>query len=392
MNVFHRFTRQSLRKNRSRTWVTIVGIVLSVAMFTAVTEGAYSGVRYLVRTTEYTVGRFHGCYENVTEQQATQLSRDEKEIAEMSAWQTVGWGNIGSQNEYKPYLRVMSMDPDLPELVSIRLAGGRLPEKAGEILLPEHLLSNGNVRYVLGDTVTVDLGRRTVDGHQLTAHNPYVEGETLEDTKSRTYTVVGFYQRLDTEVEPFSCPGYTALTCQEQGYQTDEFFRVAHPSRFYSYMEGNDKKLPGAGWSANSDLLNYYGATRILSVNRLLYDFAAILLLLISFGSVSLIYNAFSISVAERTRQFGILKSVGATKKQIRGSVLYEALVLCAVGIPLGLLVGCLGIGVTLYCLRGSFGFLPGGESGGAVEMRFVLNLWALLAAAGIGLDRKSVV
>ena len=59
---------------------------------------------------------------------------------------------------------------------------------------------------------------------------------------------------------------------------------------------------------------------------------------------------------------------------------------LCAVGIPLGLLVGCLGIGVTLYCLRGSFGFLPGGESGGAVEMRFVLNLWALLAAAGIGL------
>lgn len=178
------------------------------------------------------MGRFHGCYENVTEQQATQLSRDEKEIAEMSAWQTVGWGNIGSQNEYKPYLRVMSMDPDLPELVSIRLAGGRLPEKAGEILLPEHLLSNGNVRYVLGDTVTVDLGRRTVDGHQLTAHNPYVEGETLEDTKSRTYTVVGFYRRLDTEVEPFSCPGYTALTCQEQGYQTDEFSGWPTPAAF----------------------------------------------------------------------------------------------------------------------------------------------------------------
>ena len=107
-------------------------------------------------------GRFHGCYENVTEQQATQLSRDEKEIAEMSAWQTVGWGNIGSQNEYKPYLRVMSMDPDLPELVSIRLAGGRLPEKAGEILLPEHLLSNGNVRYVLGTPWSWSYHRRWV--------------------------------------------------------------------------------------------------------------------------------------------------------------------------------------------------------------------------------------
>lgn len=386
MNVFHRFTRQSLRKNRSRTWVTIVGIVLSVAMFTAVTEGAYSGVRYLVRTTEYTVGRFHGCYQNLTEQQATQLSRDEKEITEMSAWQTVGWGNIGSQNEYKPYLRIMSMDPDLPDLLSIRLTQGRLPEKAGELLLPEHLWSNGSVRHALGDTMELELGHRTLGGEELTADDPYTKGETLTDTTPHTYTVVGFYQRLDMTTEPFSCPGYTALTCQEQGYQTDEFFRVAHPSRFYSYMEGNAEKYPGLAWYSNSTLLNYYGATTFFSVNRMIYSFAVILLLMISFGSVSLIYNSFSISVAERTRQFGILKSVGATKKQIRGSVLYEALVLCAVGIPLGLLVGCLGIGVTLYCLRGSFGFLPGGESGGAVEMRFVLNLWALLAAAGIGL------
>lgn len=64
MNVFHRYTRQALRKNRSRTWVTIVGIILSVALFTAVTEGAYSGVQYLVGAAEYTVGRFHGCYQN----------------------------------------------------------------------------------------------------------------------------------------------------------------------------------------------------------------------------------------------------------------------------------------------------------------------------------------
>lgn len=44
MNVFHRFTRESLIRNRSRTLVTIVGIILSVALLTAVTEGAYSGV------------------------------------------------------------------------------------------------------------------------------------------------------------------------------------------------------------------------------------------------------------------------------------------------------------------------------------------------------------
>ena len=385
MNVFHRVSQRSMRANRMRTIVTIIGVILSAAMFTAVTEGAYSGVRYLVRTTEYTVGRFHGCYENVTEQQATQLSRDEKEITEQSAWQTVGWGQVGADNAYKPYLRIMSMDPDLPDLLSIRLTQGRLPEKAGELLLPEHLWSNGSVRHALGDTMELELGHRTLGREELTADDPYTQGETLTDTTPHTYTVVGFYQRLDMTTEPFSCPGYTALTCQEQGYQTDEFFRVAHPSRFYSYMEGNNEKYPGLEWFSNSDLLNYYGATTFFSVNRMIYSFAVILLLMISFGSVSLIYNSFSISVAERTRQFGILKSIGATRKQIRDSVLYEALVLCAVGIPLGLLVGCLGIGITLYCLRDSFGFLMG-ASGNALQMHFVLNGWALLAAAGIGL------
>ena len=85
----------------------------------------------------------------------------------------------------------------------------------------------------------LELGHRTLGREELTADDPYTQGETLTDTTSHTYTVVGFYQRLDMTTEPFSCPGYTALTCQEQGYQTDEFFRVAHPSRFYSYMEGN---------------------------------------------------------------------------------------------------------------------------------------------------------
>ena len=110
----------------------------------------------------------------------------------------------------------------------------------------------------------------------------------------------------------------------------------------------------------------------------------AILIGLIMFGSIALIYNAFSISVSERTKQFGLLKSIGATNKQLRGTVLYEALVLCAVAIPLGLLVGCLGIGVTLRALRGTFDTILG-ENGG-VQMGIALNGWVLLFAAAIGL------
>ena len=58
MNIFHRFTRRSLNANRSRTWVTIIGIVLSMALFTAVIEGAYSGQQFLVRSIEEMQGRW----------------------------------------------------------------------------------------------------------------------------------------------------------------------------------------------------------------------------------------------------------------------------------------------------------------------------------------------
>ncbi|MBP5313966.1 MAG: ABC transporter permease, partial [Eggerthellaceae bacterium] len=73
------------------------------------------------------------------------------------------------------------------------------------------------------------------------------------------------------------------------------------------------------------------------------------LIFLILFGSVSFIYNSFSISVGERKRLFGIMKSIGATNGQIRSSVFTEAAVLAGIGIPIGLIVGCLGMGITLH-------------------------------------------
>ena len=60
--------------------------------------------------------------------------------------------------------------------------------------------------------------------------------------------------------------------------------------------------------------------------NRVMYSMAAILMFVILLGSISLIYNAFSISVSERTKQFGLLKSIGATKKQMRHSVFLKLL------------------------------------------------------------------
>ena len=381
MKIFHDYTRKTLRLNKTRTLVTIIGIILSVALITAVAEGAFSGIVYMRRVTETRVGSFAGFYEHMTDAEAVVVAND-PDVSKAVSWGEVGYAEIGSKNPDKPYLCIVSLSDDFTDLAAVRLAQGRLPQNSSEIALPNHLAISGGVTYALGDTLTLQVGTRMLEGFPLDQHNPYIaEEETLEHAAERTYTVVGFYERFDNLVEDYSAPGFTALTTGETAAQQTVFFRLNHMGGAFDYLEEHPRNDTGR---LNTDLLYYYGATSNSYIYAMMVGLVAILIGLIMFGSIALIYNAFSISVSERTKQFGLLKSIGATNKQLRGTVLYEALVLCAVAIPLGLLVGCLGIGVTLRALRGTFDTILG-ENGG-VQMGIALNGWVLLFAAAIGL------
>jgi len=381
MNVFHRFTRASLRRNPSRTLVTVIGIVLSMALVTAVVQGAYSGIRFLIRSEAARVGAFHAYYYDLTGEEA-ERARQSANVKASAVWRTVGWADIGSRNEYKPYLLIQSVDENFTDLVAVHLTAGRLPESADEILLPVHLATDGGVSYQVGDTLTLQVGRRMTDGYELNEHNPYdpYVPEDLTDTTERTYKVVGVYQRLDNLVEDFSCPGYTALTGWDEtaGGDVGVFFTVKNPTRFHADM---GKYAVSDSWNAHTDLLRLYGSVRSASIGSVIYGFAAILIFLIAFGSISLIYNSFAISVSERTRQFGILKSVGATNKQIRGSVLYEAALLGAAGVLGGAVVGILGIGITLWALRDAFSAFTMGTG---VQMKLAVSPLGLVIAAAV--------
>ena len=379
MNVFHQFTRKSLLKNRTRTLVTVIGIVLSMALFTAVIEGAYSGVQFLIRSVVDGNGAFQGYYYDLTEAEA-QEAQSAEGIKDSATWQQVGWAEI-SENEVSPYLLIKSISGNFSDLVAVHLVSGRMPENENEIILPVHLGTTGGVQYTVGDTLTLDVGKRTADGEEVAEEYPYLlyGPEEITDTTERTYTVVGIYERLNYSIEAIECPGYTALTAGGGTGYYSVFFTLKPWLSFYSYME---EHAISPHYAPHLALLTVTGTLRNGNMSALVYGFAAVLVFLISFGSISLIYNSFSISVSERTRQFGILKSVGATKKQIRGSVLYEALLLCGVGIPMGLIVGCVGIGITLWCLRDAFTGMF--FTGSAVQMRLVLNPLALLAAVAV--------
>ena len=363
MNVFNRVTLQSLKANKTRTLVTIIGIILSAAMICAVTTFVSSFMNYAKETAIYSDGNWHGNALNTSYETYEDIFETGK-VEEAVYLQQLGYAYAeGCENEFKPYIYVLGAGKNVEEVLPIHITSGKYPTSSTEIMLPEHLYTNGGVKYNIGDTITLELGQRVLDGWPMTQNNPcYVyeqgdevfNGEVLEVKETRTYTVVGFYERFSYMIEETSAPGYTALTIADKDtfvdYPYDVYFRMENPKEVYDFI--NDLQLSG---TTNTDLLMYSGVSQFDSFGTMLKSLTAIVIGLIMFGSVALIYNAFSISVSERTKQFGLLSSVGATKSQLRRMVLFEAMAVSVIGIPLGVLAGVGGIGVTLMFIGDKF-------------------------------------
>lgn len=134
-------------------------------------------------------------------------------------------------------------------------------------------------------------------------------------------------------------------------------------------------------YSYHTELLSYLGVSQNENIKSLIIGVAAALLFIIAVGAVSLIYNSFAISVSERTKEIGLLASVGATKKDIRTIVYSEALLLGTLAIPLGLALGLL----TSFALLDVFGTYMEKFLYVNIGVRLHMNGWSLVLTAIFG-------
>ncbi len=291
MKIFRKFTRRSPAKNKMKTIVTIIGIVLSVSLFTAVAEGLVSALNYGMSIEKKTGGAYEVLFENVDASVVSDINEN-KLTESKSLANVIGFADIGSENEAKPYVYIISADENFAEMAGVRLSKGRLPENELEIALPDHLFMNGNVSHNLGDKLELYVGKRQADGIELTKTNAYIEGETLCDIVLRSYTVVGFYERLDFGIENYECPGYTAITCQDKGDVNEKDFfgevyvTLKQPAKLAEYISDIFPDGENGNIKEHTSLLMFYGYTDDSGLFHILYGFVGILFVLILFGSI----------------------------------------------------------------------------------------------------------
>ena len=211
MNIFHKIALQGLKKNRTRTLVTIIGVLLSSVMITGVTTFGASLLDYMTRGAIQKYGDWNVAFFGVNQSFLQERLQDDETV------DTVSFNNIGyalpedTDNPEKPYLFLAGFTQETFDALPITLMSGRLPEHSREVIISAKAVSEGGISYGVGDTITVSVGNRLKNGKELTQAEPYsADEEIFVPQEEKTYTVVGTTR---TPVfETADSPGYTLIT------------------------------------------------------------------------------------------------------------------------------------------------------------------------------------
>jgi len=378
MNVIQKFTIKNLKLNKKRTIVTIIGVMLSTALICAVAGMTTSTRQTLINTAINNNGNYHVCFYNVPKEEIKYITQNAN-TDNYFFTNSLGYATLeGAQNPNKPYVYVMEYDNNALQNDAIHLIEGRFPTNENELIISEHILTNARVELKIGDTITLNVGKRVLsDGSTLIQNNPLLNGideetgesyeESIINTVPKTYIIVGIIKRPNYSLETYSAPGYTVISYLNN---TDTLASpnisvlYKNPSKYSSVTEQllrtikNDTGVV-CDTNTNQDLLRFQGG---MSENTLsvIYSIGTVVICIIILSSVFVIRNSFSISVSEKTRQLGILTSIGATKKQIRKTVLLEGFIIGFIAIPLGIICGIIAIIILIWIVNSLVGDLLG--------------------------------
>lgn len=358
-HIFLKMTYRQMVKNKVRTLVTIIGIMLSAALITAITVFIASLHKSMLDYKIKESGNWYGVIEQVDLKEGLEKIRQDSDILAERLMYNIG-STIEEQDGHQLSVKAFSDENEIS--LPLELTEGRMAENSKELVVAGDLITSGIFADCkVGDTVELELA----------------------DTQR--YTVVGLYE--DAGFNVGSTSSYVVYTKYDENTKNiesaDVYIRVKNPKNTFAVLKRYSDAAYETGY--NPGLLRLTGISVYSSYYSFITTIAVIVIVLVVGASVLLIYNSFVISLNERTKQFGLLSSVGATKAQLRKCVLSEAFLVSIAGIPLGILVGVAGIGITLFGVRASMKSIAASMVS-LGEMKLYPTPAAIVAAAVVSL------
>ena len=386
MKVLNELSVKDLRLNKKRSIVIIIGIILSTALICGVAGLITSFQSTFVETAKNSQGNYHAIFYNVPKDELKYIEEN-RSVEDYYLSEEQGYSYLpnvknltSTGEEEKPLVNIISMNDKFLNNMAINVQDGRLPENDGELAISTRINEKFKTNYKVGDTITLNVGElKGTSENQNT--NYYDEAqikqadekeqmteEEIVNTTSKTYKIVGIIERPTVAIESYEVDWFTVITkMQTINKKANIAVLYTKPNDYVKNTESiNQMVTAKSGTEANNfnringlnktyksykykvqinkELLSYQGASLDDETLRTIYGLGAFIMGIVLVSSVFVIRNGFAISITERLKQYGMLSSIGATKKQIKKSVYFEGFILGIIGIPLGILSGIFAI------------------------------------------------
>lgn len=391
MKLLNKLTLKNLRLNKVRTIVTIVGIMLSAALITVVSGMALSGRQTMIDGQTAWSGNYDVALDIIDTAKIDKI-RQNRNVENAFYKERLGYARTKNADGETCNYSVLAMSENTyGNCFKIDLIKGKFPTNSGEAVVTKSFKTQDGKDVKVGDKITLDVGVLTdKDGNVLDEegiHNLLQKDFNkcnIIDTVKRTYTVTGIIERPKTS-ELYDPSNLSMIYTVSDEEAPVEAIRTKHMNKLYiaytpqsegDYLQNTadilgfkaddmshvisdeispeDQQTSGINaYEFNSILLSMKGYSGSEGTNVMIFSLAVIIIIIVMLASVFVIRNSFAISITEKTSMYGMLASVGATKRQIRRNVLFEGFILGLIGIPLGILLG-LGVNAILIAILNS--------------------------------------
>lgn len=343
MKSYSDITLKYLKENKKRTLFTIIGIILSLSLISGVGFLGLSVRDLLYDNAIKNSGDYEFGFWNV-DKKVISILRNDVDLDKVGVITNADSGSykLGGFEDCTIYI-TSEDEVCLKDIFKTELTEGRLPENGSELIISDE--AKEYLKLELNDKITLN---------EINYKN---EKEIKVGVKE--FTIVGFTKESFPSDGTW-LNGITFLEKIENNKTYDIKFTVKDNKNKYQTVLSKAKRLniEEELIDSNNDLLVLRGQSEYKGINDVIKGISIFVIIIIMITTIFLIYNTINISITERMAEFGILRSIGATPKQIRNLVIKESLILCLISIPFGVLSGFIGVWITVKLLESNISMM----------------------------------
>lgn len=314
------------RKNRTRSILIMISIFLTTLLLSAIATFGYGQIRYQRANAEKLYGSYYGTYIGVTEDKIATMQK-------RSEFDRIGRAATVGEIENTRRISMVWLDGETIRLANMddQLEAGSFPEQENEIAGQKAMFERlGYPDAEPGDTVTVPFRRNT--------HETYQE---------KDFVISGIMKQTQAEQENQSYTAYVSRALYEGLYAPQErayniYFTLSDGVDVNSStLEMTIKDLAQkCGINPEYASENSYFSMWVLDPGIEMITGCVLVALIVIFFAVLVIYNIFQVGLVQKIQEYGKIRALGATKKQMKKLVFREGMMLALASVPAGLIVG----------------------------------------------------